>query len=241
MCLKEHDGFTLVEVLLGLVIMAIIGISVYNMFWTGMKLDDRMRRVHENYLELLMADQAMTRDLENAVSLDFSGSYPDAVVFDGKKAMISFLTQTPAGIRRVSYYSGFLDQGPLTRAMIGRVTNPSHPGRGFSTGSSPVEFLVRQDGSLADWLNQTALDTHSQVIAAGLKKETFNCQYAPFNKDLHAIGAKGIEYADTWEEKGLPLAVSCGFLLYDYLRPQGGIAFRRDFFLAPVPSFHHEQ
>ena len=65
-------GFTLVELLLGLAITAIIGVCIYNMFWAAMKLDDKMRRVHDNYMEVLMADQGLTHDLENAISLDFS-------------------------------------------------------------------------------------------------------------------------------------------------------------------------
>ena len=36
-------------------------------------------------------------------------AYPDAVIFDGQKEEFSFLTQTPAGIKRVRYYSGLLE------------------------------------------------------------------------------------------------------------------------------------
>jgi prepilin-type N-terminal cleavage/methylation domain-containing protein len=238
---KHQNGFTLVELLLGLAITAIIGTCVYNMFWTAIRMDDRMRRVHDNYMEVLMADQALTHDLENALSLDFSGNYPDAVIFDGQKTDLSFLTQTRTGIKRVRYYSGFLDQGPVTKSMIGRVVNPLSRIRGYSKDSLPIEFLVRQESSLADWLNGTSAATYAQVVAAGLKKGTFNCHYAPFIKDLHASGAKAIDYKDSWEQKGLPLAVSCSFVLYDYQNPQAGLLFKRDMFLAPVASFHNEQ
>jgi len=236
---KYFGGFTLVELLLGLAIGAIIGISVYNMFWVGLKLDDKMRRVHENYMELLMADQGLTHDLENAVNLDFSASYADSVIFDGQKTEFSFLTQTPAGIKRVRYYSGLLDQGAVTKIMIGRVVNPSNSITTTSKGSSPVEFLLREESSLADWLNETGNDTSTQVVAAGLKKESFNCQYAPYNKDLYTSGSKGIVYKDSWDDKGLPYAVSCSFILYDPKKPEAGLLFKRDIFLAPVGAFHN--
>ena len=71
---KNSRGFTLIELLLGLAIAAIIGVCVYNMFWSAVKLDDKMRHVHDNYLEVLMADWGMTHDLENAISLDFTAS-----------------------------------------------------------------------------------------------------------------------------------------------------------------------
>lgn len=238
---KRRNAFSLVELLLGLAVTAIIGVSVYNIFWSAMKLDDKMRRVHDNYMEVLMADLGLTRDLENAVDLDFSGSYPDAVVFDGQKQEFSFLTQTPAGIKRVRYYSGMLDQGNVTKAMIGRVVNPSSSIKNYSAGSLPVEFLIRQESSMADWLNDTAIDTSSQIVAAGLKKGSFNCQYAPFAKDSHASGPKEIEYQDSWDEKGLPLGVSCSFVLYDPQKPREGLMFKREIFLAPVPSYYNEQ
>jgi prepilin-type N-terminal cleavage/methylation domain-containing protein len=236
--MKRPDGFTLVELLLGLVITAIIGASVYNMFWSAMKLDDKMRRVHDNYMEVLLADQSLTHDLENAISLDLSGSYPDAVVFDGQKEEFSFLTQTPKGVKRVRYYSGLSD-GEVARSMIGRVTNPSVTTG--SKGSLPIEFLMRQESSLADWLNETNADTSIQIVAAGLKKGSFNCQYAPFSKDLHSSGSQGIDYKDSWDDKGLPLAVSCSFILYDPQKPEAGLMFKRDIFLAPVASYHNEQ
>ena len=230
--MPKRNGFTLVELLLGLMIAAIIGLCVYNMFWSAMKLDDRMRRVHDNYMELLMADQAMTHDLENAISLDLSVSYPDAKIFEGNRRGFSFLTKTPKGIKRVRYYSGFSDKESVTNSMIGRVTNPSDS----TKAAVPVEFLLRQESSLADWLNETSTDTTIQVVAAGLKADSFGCQYAPFDKDLHTNGSKGIVYKESWDDKGLPMVVSCMFTLYDLKNPDQGLVFKRDIFLSPVAA-----
>jgi len=245
---KHTEGFTLIELLLGLAIAAIIGVCVYNMFWVSLKLDDKMRRVHDNYMEVLMADRGLTHDLENAVDLDFSASYHDAVIFDGQKEEFSFLTQTPRGIKRVRYYTG-LYQGSVAKTMIGRVVNPSNAIKDYPKDSLPIEFLLRQESSMADWLNETTNDTSTQIVAAGLKKDSFNCQYAPFVKDLHTSGSQGIVYSDTWDDKGLPMAVSCSFILYEPQKPgsaallgeEKGLMFKRDIFLPPVPSYYHEQ
>ncbi|MBF0503696.1 MAG: prepilin-type N-terminal cleavage/methylation domain-containing protein [Candidatus Omnitrophica bacterium] len=237
---KCPEGFSLVELLLGLAISAIIGVSVYNLFWSAMKLDDKMRRVHDNYMEVLMADQVMTRDLENAISLDWRNSYWDAKNFVGQKTEFAFLTQTPVGIKHVRYYSGLVDWGKVTQRMIGRLTNPSS----FETRlkeSIPVEFLLRQESSLSDWLNEVKNNTSIQIVAAGLKKDTFNCHYAPFLKDLHTVGAGRIVYTDSWDKKVLPFAVSCSFVLYDPKKPQAGLMFKRDMFLAPVSNYYNEQ
>jgi len=231
------NGFTLIEIILGLAITAIIGLCIYNMFWSAMKLDDKMRRVHDNYMEVLMADWSLTHDLENAITLDYSTSYPDEKIFDGQKTEFSFLTQTPKGVKRVRYFSGLSDQSSFTKLMIGRVVNRSNS---HSQGSLPIEFLLRQESSLADWLNDSSDDTTTQIVAADFKKGSFNCQYAPFVKDLHTSGSQGIVYQDSWDDKGLPLAVSCSFVLYDPKNPEKGLPFKRDMFLAPVTSYHNE-
>jgi len=230
-------GFTLIELILGSLITAIIGLCIYNMFWSAMKLDDKMRHVHDNYMEVLMADQALSHDLENALTIDLSGSYPNAAIFDGQKTELSFLTQTPDGIKHVRYYSGIPGQDDVSRMMIGRVTNPSAK----TQGALPVEFLLRQESSLKDWLNETNTATSIQIVAAGLKEGSFSCQYAPYVKDLHTDGAKGIVYSDTWDDKGLPMAVSCDYTLYDPKNPEEGLKFKRDIFLAPVVAYYAQQ
>ncbi len=231
-------AFTLVEVLLGLAIAAIIGVSVYNLFWSSMKLDERLRHSHDHWMEILLADQAMTRDLDNAVSLDLSGSYPDAAVFEGQAQEFSFMTQTPSGLKHVRYYAGLPPPGGLAYAMIGRVVNH---GGSANSGSSPDEFLLRQESSLADWLNETNHDASTQIIAAGLKKGSFNCRFAPFTKNLHTGGAQELNFAESWDEKGLPLAVSCAFVLSDPSSRAGGPVFKRDFYLPPVEGLYNEQ
>ena len=227
----DRFGFTIIELLLGLAIAAIIGVGVYNIFWSSVKLDDRMRRIHDTYMEVLLADQILTHDLENAVSLDFSNSYPTVQVFEGKKEEMVFLTKTPTGIKRVRYYAGLWDNA-AAKVMIGRVVNPSTQ---TSKEDIPIEFLLRQEGNLADWLNETSNHTSVQIIAAGLKKESFQCQYATFIKDLRKSGINGLNYQDSWTDKALPLGVSCSFVLYDPAHPQGGLKFKRDIFLSVRP------
>ncbi len=51
---KSRKGFTIVELILALAITAIIGVSVYNIFWTAMKLDDKMRHVLDIYFVLIV-------------------------------------------------------------------------------------------------------------------------------------------------------------------------------------------
>jgi prepilin-type N-terminal cleavage/methylation domain-containing protein len=230
--ISQSKGFTLIELLLGIVIISIIGVSVYNVFWSGMKLDDKMRRMHDNYLEVLIAEGGLTRDLENAVSLDLSVSYPKAKIFQGQKNEFSFLTKTDAGIKWVRYYSGMVDWGKTTKTIIGQ--RLSHLSSFQIGGDLPIEFLIREERNLADWANQTTTKPFVQIAAAGLKKGTFDCKYAPLAKDLSVKGEKGIVYSSVWQDSGVPMAVSCSFSIYDATQPTLDLKFKRDIFIPLV-------
>ncbi len=231
LCRKE--GFTLVEVLLGAAIISVIGLAVSNVFWTSMKLDDKLRLIHENYMEVLIADQAMTRDLENALSLDYSANYSDLKIFSGEKRAVEFLTATNNGIKRVRYYSGLIDFGKATKTIIGKKIRRLSK-ESFNKDSLPIEFLLRQESSLSDWMNQSRDKAKVEIIAAGLKKDSFVCQYAPPSKDIAALGPKAVTYKDQWNQAGMPISVSCRFAMYDPRNPKADINFKRDFFLSPV-------
>ncbi|MDE2027537.1 MAG: hypothetical protein KGJ11_03210, partial [Candidatus Omnitrophica bacterium] len=139
--------------------------------------------------------------------------------------------QTSRGLKRVSYYSSSSVRGRGGQSFIGRVTNPS---RRNLAGRAPVEYLLRQESSLADWLNDADNDTSIQVVTSKLKRGSFNCRYTAKSKDLNTLGAKALDYQDSWDKKGLPLAVSCRFVLYDPGNVQPNLSFKRDIFLAPL-------
>ena len=238
--LRVH-GFTLVELLLGLAITAIIGVSVFSMFFSGVKLDDKLQHLHENYVGLLLADHVMTHDLENAITLDFSSSYPDALVFEGRKNEFSFLIQTSKGIRHIRYFCGIPDDVAIVRRMTGRVVNPLNKVLDHGQAVLSVDFLMRQESSLVDWLNETTQYSSIQVIAASFKKNSFHCQYSSSDKDLSGNSAQILSYSDTWDKKILPSSVSCSFTLYDPKNVQYGLMFKREIFLSPIIGRAHEQ
>lgn len=219
-------------------ITAIIGISVVNVFWSGIKLDDRLRWAHDNAMEMLIADQSLAKDLENAVNVNLSSSYPNHPAFKGTEDEISFLTITPRGLRRVTYAGGTVDFGKITKVLIGRSMDRAAGGT-FLTEESPVEFLLRSEQSLADWVNGVPAGP-PQIIASGIKKDSFACAYAPVSKDIAMQGLKALSYKKEWPGPGLPMAVNCRFFVYDPKNPAREYEYQRNIFLAPVDK-HAEQ
>jgi prepilin-type N-terminal cleavage/methylation domain-containing protein len=209
---KTTNGFTLVEVLLGLAMAAIIIVGVYSMFDSAMTLDHRLQYTHNDTMKILLADEALTHDLENAISLDLSASYPEKLIFEGKPHEFSFLTQTRNGIKHIHYYTG------------------PRPAQEHSTD----ECLMRQESSLADWLNETTHNSFTQMVAEGVKKGSFACRYAAVVKDPSLM--QGISDQDSWDAKTLPAAVSCSFALIDSQSQRQGSMFKREVLLAPVTT-----
>lgn len=222
----DRNGFTLIELLLGSIIAAVIGLTVFSVFWSAITLNNRLVGLHKNSMAMLTADQMLTRDLENAVALDLSISYPGKAVFEGKSDRLSFLTKTPQGIQHVSYFTGTRQQEGFSSAK--RST-------GFlsrqTAATTELELLLRREDSVPDWANETNAKGFTQIVAGSLKKDSFQCAYAAYSQEIKTEGAKAVTYSDHWDGPGLPMMVSCYFHLYDARSPNSQTIFQRDIFL----------
>ncbi len=73
---KNNHAFTLIELLLGLSIFALIALSVYSVFWGGMRMTRKAKHLNPIYREMRLALDLLSVELENMVPYDFSGSTP---------------------------------------------------------------------------------------------------------------------------------------------------------------------
>ena len=231
--LKDALGFTLIEILLGTIITAIIGLVAFQVLWSGMVLDQRLRWVHQHYARALMADELITRDLENAVNVDFSVSYPSLKSFDGKSQSFEFLTATRNGIKRVKYFSGDLNRGSIKKTVIGGHVTRLNTMK-FVNESAAVEYMFRQESSLSQWTKSDSRDATVEIIAPGLKKDSFKCMYAERSAEITFRRKDAIAYLPKWDNQELPMAVSCQWAFYDQRQPHGDVLVKRDFFLSPL-------
>ena len=105
--MKRKTGFTLVELLIVVSIVALIGMSLYAMFASAM---DMMRRVSRTEVaeDVSIFLEKLDRDISNQVT--FRG-----IPFEGKETSLSF--PSPIGLDKKS---------PLNRG-IGRVSSPQSP------------------------------------------------------------------------------------------------------------------
>lgn len=199
-----RNAFTLIETLLGVLIASVIGLCMFNMLVTGIKVSESLRWVKDNHQAYLTFDALLTKDLENAVSLDLSASYPDMKLFDGKTQAMAFLTKTPYGIRRVSY----LVDGHAR--------------------------LVRQEMTLAHWVGGQRFNDAQQILIRHMDRAAFKCRYAAFDKDIYAQGINALSFKDAWEDAGLPMVVNCTYAREDQGHTTALLRFDRMMFTSPV-------
>lgn len=209
---NKKKGFTLIEVLLAAVVGAIVLVTVNHVLWTGLKVEERLRFIHNNFVNVLRADYILSRDLENAIRLDLSLSYPELKIFLGKPREIQFLINTDKGIKRVRYF-------------VGRLDNSARKGE--------VETIFRQEVGLSDWVNHGIEQASAEVLLTSVEKDSFECKYAAWPNQLDKNNLVSISYKDQWSENGLPMMVMCRYSLFDTKNKEMVTAFQREMYLAP--------
>jgi len=233
---KPTEGFTLIEVLLGIVIFSIIALTLYNVFWMGIKIDNRSEGINKNYQEARLAFEVLSQDLENAILYDFSASYPQEISFKGQADQFSFLLPNEDGVEKVRYYLGMPDWEKITRVIIKQHMNHLSHITLTSNEDAPIRFLMRQEVLLSTDLSKGKNTSLGEVIAAGIKKDSLRFQYGFIKQDASSPNPthKEIIWKDTWEDVTLPLAVRVEMTLFDIDNPEGGEVLQRDIYLAPV-------
>ncbi|MBF0490283.1 MAG: prepilin-type N-terminal cleavage/methylation domain-containing protein [Candidatus Omnitrophica bacterium] len=232
---KILQGFTLIEVLLGLTIFSIIALTLYNTFQMGLKVDYRSKEINQGYQEAYDAFALMSKDLENALVYDFSASYPQEVSFDGQGHQMSFLSSTKKGISRVSFYTGIPNWGKVTQVIIAQHTQRLKQGSILSKENTSVEFLIRQEKTLPEYLSKKKDVPEGEVIVGGLKKEGIKWQYGSIKRDSNGR-MKDIEWKDQWHDNALPNVVRIEMILWDSKSPQEDVILKRDIYLPRIES-----
>jgi prepilin-type N-terminal cleavage/methylation domain-containing protein len=227
---RTSKAFTLIEVLLGLTIFAIIGVTLYNMFWMGMKIDDKANSINKSYQEARTAFDVMARDLENTFAYDFSSSYPQEISFKGKPDEMTFLVPTEQGIRSVRFYLGLPDWGRITKVIIAQHVKKS---KGVSTDSTPIRFLMRQEINFPEYMSKKKNLPEGEMVTAVIKAEGLKFSYAALKKvpDGQRPRVQDLIWQDHWDEVALPQAVQVEFVLFDAQNPKAEPRLRREIYL----------
>ena len=204
------NGFTVLEILLGLVIFSFIAAIVYNMFAMGIKLDAKTRRVHQWANETRLGLDLIARELENAFVLDVTGIDPEKSSFQGLSNRLGFLIPAITGVDAVEYYLGLPNFGERRRVLIGgnSTFNKAVVAKRMTTDTQ--QFLIRRRIPWQSFMKNSDEGVEEQVITPGLAAHGLRIRYSDGYQEGSVSGQneQSLHWLDQWDNDGLPVAVN---------------------------------
>jgi len=169
------NGFTLLELLLGLMIFSILAVTVYSTFSSGLLINERSQKKNEIYREARWFFSQIGRELENMIPYNFANSYPQKSSFVGTEESISFVTRAADGLKVVSYYLIDPEEGEIHKTIIGKVSSKNVRATNKTERYQRIQYVVRKEEDFIEHLSGgTGQSTVEEVVcinvaANGLK------------------------------------------------------------------------
>lgn len=180
----DRRSFTLIELLLGLLIFAVISAGLYGVFMGAFKFDRTARRLHAYSRDVRLAFDVLSRDVENALP------YPqvidgETIAFEGSSARIVLYLVDASGLRRVEYFTGDLMRG--------------QPSSG--------RYLLRQSQKLPDFWQKRPGTAELMGIVGGVSGDGFRFRFGRMDDQGR------LAFQDQWKGAHLPdvVRVECSF------------------------------
>ncbi len=172
----SRNGFSLVEILLGLAIFSIIVVTLYSTFWSGIKVDERAEE--KNYTYANWALEQMAKELKSASVYNFSFSYPDQKEFIGESDRIAFILPTDEGLKFVEYYLDNEEEIFVRKVIMGKRSK-----KNISVTQKNMQFderkiLVRQEFDFADYVSGKKINSLTESVCLNVALEGLKFSYA---------------------------------------------------------------
>ena len=196
----NFNGFTLIEVFLGLSIFSIIALCLLGAFRGAMQI--KQKSDEQNTMrEARWAFLRMNQDLKNMARYDFSGSVPQMRACAGARDKISFLKLSDQGLKVVSFYLAPPEKIFVHKILIGEKHRGNRKTVSRAQENSPTMLLIREEDPLIDyWQGKESSLEDQEILSADIKRDGLEFFYA--RETPQAIVWKGL-----WDQNDLPAGV----------------------------------
>ena len=231
--LIRKDGFTIIELFLGLLIFSIVAMMLYSVFSTGLKIDRKTRNTGKILNEMRWSVHQMVLELENMLPFNFANSYPDKVAFEGQSDRVSFILASGKknlDFKVISYYLQKPSYGKIRKTVIGQknsknVSIVSH----YEQESAKTMWLVHEEKTFSEYLQDKSGEI--EILSSSLKEGGLKFSYAFVEE-----GSQDIIWKEIWKEPHLPLGVRMELTFWNPENPNQDIPIERDV-LIPIGSW----
>lgn len=209
----NRQAFTLIELILGLSLLTVVMLTIYSVFWGGIRLGYKSESAQDIYRQAYMSLDLMTRELENMVRYSFKESYPEKSAFKGSKDRITFLSPTPEGLKAISYYLLAEDYGTVHKTIVNYNAYKKNTRVSLRDPTAEAtKILVRQEREFARYVNddgkedKLADDDGLEVIAIRVKADGLRFSYGSM-ETAEEGGPGTYTWLEEWNGNELPLGI----------------------------------
>ena len=236
--MRRREGFTLIELILGLSLLSVVMLTIYSVFWGGVRLSYKTDASQEVYRQAYWSLDVMSREIENMVKYNLSESYPERFSFMGTKDKITFMAPTPNGLKAVSYFLLAEESGKVHKTIVNYQAYKKNVR--VTLGDSQPEqtrLLVRRQTDFPDFVTgqrdaDITDDDDLEVIAIHVKPEGLRFSYSTLGV-AEENEAASVSWADEWEGNDLPLSVRIELNLVPPDNPDGIVTFDNEVLIPP--------
>jgi len=200
---QKRKGFTVLELILGLVIFALVGFCLFQMLINGVETYKRAAFSSRTYLQMFKAFDTFDQDFGDMFRFDFSNVDPTWLSFSGDASSMQMVVSAHDGIRVIRYKK--VDNGA-------QVT------------------IKRQSMPLKDFLADRNVQTNGQIVIKNIVNDGFKLSYAKSFPQTPGV-KRQLEWQSTWMLPEFPAAVKVEMRLVGFKERQLPIEFTRIYYL----------
>ncbi len=200
----DQHGFTLLEMLLGVVITALVGFSLFQIFANGMNTYQRAQLTAKVYLQMYKVFDALDADIAAIITFDYRAVDPQWKSFHGNATSMHFVRKAKDGLQMVSY--------------------------AVYDDKSRGDEVRRKINPLVDVLAKQTKDVAGDVVAKYIQDDGFTLTYAQAEPES-VNGKVKIRWQNSWEEEHLPIAIAVKIRFKPNQEKQAPVEFSRIFYL----------
>lgn len=224
----DQQSFTLIELILGFSIFALIGITLYAVFSNGVRINSRADQSEQIYREMRWSLDNLTLDLENMVNYE---SYRNELgPFRGNEQSLSFALPSDQGLKIIRYSVQPPEQSKIFKTQIGEHTTKNKPIIVNYSEEQKIEFLVREE---IPFFVAAGSDTEQpgepDVLSTHIEPGSLRFSYGYQEKNNGQTGE--IAWKNEWADVHYPAAVRVEMNLVDPDNPGEPLIVRKDIFV----------
>lgn len=220
-CLKSpRSGFSILELILALGIMAVMAGSVLMVYTNAVRIDSRSRELSEAIFRSYMIFKTIEDDISRSVAYRFLApdGNGDVPAFVGEKDRLAFVKDTPKGLRWIDFSFEDPEQGTVRTTVMGRRYSKNQDQLLEETiVDRTARSLTRQEFLLNKRSPDETDKELKEIVVSGLYPEDLTFQYGRYEKNT------GLIWANSWNDLNLPSAIRVDVRLSKDLSVPGAV------------------